>query len=90
MRTSRSRNIEANPHTVVSLLYLDFDLFEPTVTALKHFMPRMPKGSVLAFDELNQVQWPGETQAVLEEVGLQNLAIQRFPFTPALSYAVLS
>lgn len=81
--------LERNPHLVVACLYLDFDLYEPTAAALKAFLPRMPRGAVLAFDELNQSQWPGETLAVLDEVGLSNLAIRRFPFTPALSYAVL-
>lgn len=79
----------ANPHLVVAMLYLDFDLFEPTKIAIETFLPRMPKGSVLAFDELNQAAWPGETRAVLETVGLRNLRIRRFPFTPQLSYAVL-
>lgn len=81
--------VKSNPHMVVALLYLDFDLYEPTVAALRGFLERMPKGAVLAFDELNQKQWPGETLAVLEQVGLRNLAIRRMPFTPALSYAVL-
>lgn len=81
--------VEDNPHTVVSLLYLDFDLFEPTIAALKAFLPRMPKGAVIAFDELNQSYWPGETLAVMEAVGLNNLQVRRFPFTPALSYAVI-
>jgi hypothetical protein len=79
-----------NQHLVVALLYLDFDLYEPTKAALKHFLPRMPKGAVIAFDELNQKQWPGETVAVMEEVGLNNLKVQRVPYTPSLSYAVLS
>ena len=81
--------VEENKHLVIALLYLDFDLYEPTRAALKHFVPRMPKGAILAFDELNQKQWPGETMAVLEEVGIRKLHIQRFPFTPGLSYAVL-
>jgi hypothetical protein len=81
--------LEDNQHTVVALLYLDFDLFEPTMAAIKTFLPRMPKGAVLAFDELNQKYWPGETLAVLESVGIRNLRIQRFPFTPQISYAVL-
>jgi hypothetical protein len=81
--------IEDNRHLVVALLYLDFDLYEPTVAALKAMLPRMPKGAVIAFDELNQKQWPGETLAVLDTIGIQNLRIRRFPFTPQLSYAVL-
>ncbi|HUO62627.1 MAG TPA: class I SAM-dependent methyltransferase [Terriglobales bacterium] len=78
-----------NPHVIVALLYLDFDLYEPTKIAIETFLPRMPRGAVLAFDELNQAAWPGETVAVLETVGLRDLRIQRFPFTPALSFAVL-
>ncbi len=81
--------VKENPHLVVALLYLDFDLFEPTKAALEAFLPRMPKGAVLAFDELDQSNWPGETQAVLEAVGIRNIRIQRFPFTPQLSYALL-
>ena len=45
--------IENNKHLLVSLLYLDFDIYEPTVTALNNFLPRMSKGSVIAFDEIN-------------------------------------
>jgi hypothetical protein len=81
--------VEENRHLVVALLYLDFDLYEPTVAALNAFLPRMPKGAVIAFDELNQKQWPGETLAVLDTVGIRNLRIRRFPFTPQISYAVL-
>jgi len=81
--------VQNNPHLVVAMLYLDFDLYEPTKVAIETFLPRMPKGAVLAFDELAQASWPGETLAVLETVGLRNLRIQRFPFTSALSFAVL-
>jgi hypothetical protein len=81
--------VEENRHLVVALLYLDFDLYEPTVAALKALLPRMPKGAIIAFDELNQKQWPGETLAVLDTIGIRNLHIRRFPFTPQISYAVL-
>jgi hypothetical protein len=78
-----------NQHLVVALLYLDFDLYEPTKVALEVFVPRMPRGSIIAFDELCQKQWPGETAAVHEILGISRLRIQRFPFTPQLSFAVL-
>jgi hypothetical protein len=83
------RYLKDNQHLVVAMLYLDFDLYEPTKIALETFLPRMPKGAVLAFDELDQAHWPGETMAVLESVGLRNLRIQRLPFHSALSFAVL-
>lgn len=81
--------LNANPHLVVSLLSLDFDLYEATRVALRTLLPRMPKGAVIVFDELNQKQWPGETLATIEELGLRSLRLTRLPYTPAMSYAVL-
>jgi hypothetical protein len=81
--------VSDNPHTVVSLLHLDFDLYDPTVAAIKAFVPRMPKGAVIVFDELNNMSWPGETVAVLDTLGLKNLRIRRLPFEPYISYAVI-
>lgn len=81
--------VKENQHLVVALLYLDLDLFEPTKAAIRTFLPRMPKGAVIAFDELNHADWPGETTAVLEELGLRNLRIERFPFDSVRSFAVI-
>lgn len=81
--------VSQNPHLVVSLLYLDVDLYEPTKAALEAFVPRMPKGSIIAFDELNAKIFPGETQAVDEVLGIKNLRIERFPFDSYVSFAVL-
>jgi Macrocin-O-methyltransferase (TylF) len=81
--------LDTHPHTVVALLYLDFDLYEPTKIAIETFLPRMPRGSVIAFDQLNQSHWPGETMAVYETIGIRNLRIERFPFQPQISFAVL-
>ncbi len=86
---SLPRYLKANPHLVVSLLYLDFDIYEPTVAALKHLMPRIPKGGIIAFDELNHELWPGETIAVMQEIGINKLRIERFPFGSTMSYAVI-
>jgi hypothetical protein len=80
--------VSENKHLVVALLYLDFDVYEPTKIAIETFWPRMPKGSVIAFDELNQKQWPGETMAVLHSIGIETLRIRRFEFNPQISYAV--
>jgi len=81
--------LQKNPHLVVAMLYLDFDPYEPTKLAIETFLPRMPKGAVLAFDELNDAAWPGETLAVLEAIGIRNLRIERFPYMSQLSYASL-
>lgn len=81
--------LENNPHTVVSLLYLDMDIFEPTKAAIELLVPRMPKGAIIAFDELNHDKWPGETLAVLKTIGIKNLRLQRIPFGNFLSFAVI-
>lgn len=81
--------LETHPHLVVSLLFLDMDLYEPTKAALRHFVPRMPKGALLVFDELDNPMWPGETMAALEEVGLGRLSLRRLEWDPYISYAVL-
>ncbi len=81
--------MQTNSHLVVSLLFLDCDLYEPTQAALKHFLPRMPKGALLVFDELDNPIWPGETSALLENVGIRNFKLQRFEWDPYISYVIL-
>jgi hypothetical protein len=57
--------------------------------AIEWLVPRMPKGAVIAFDELNHSAWPGETMALLDTLGIRSLRLERFPFQPQLSFAVL-
>jgi hypothetical protein len=78
-----------HPHILVSLLYLDFDLYEPTKIALEHFLPRMPKGAVIAFDELDNALWPGETLAMIEHFANRKLRIERLEFDPYIGFAIL-
>ena len=79
--------IKENPHLIVSMLFLDADLFEPTKAALDAFLPRMPKGSLIVFDELDNPQWPGETMAALETIGLNKLRLERLEWDPYISWA---
>ena len=81
--------IKEHPYLVVSLLFCDFDLHGPTKVALQNFIPRMPKGAILAFDEINNPWWPGETKAMLEELNLNKYKINRFSFDPNISYTVI-
>jgi len=78
--------VKENSHLLVSLLFLDMDLYEPTKAALEHFLPRMPKGAVLAFDELDNPIWPGETTALLEKLNINRLKIQRLEWDPYIGY----
>ena len=81
--------LKANKHLLVSLLYLDFDIYEPTLTALENFLPRMPKGSVIAFDELNNPDWPGETMAFLESMKRNYTKLKCCIYEPNISYLEL-
>lgn len=81
--------IENNKHLVVSLLFLDFDLYEPTKVAIENFLSRMPRGAIIAFDELDNPIWPGETSALRETIGINGLKIRRVEFDPYISYAVI-
>lgn len=88
METSE-KFLQDNPHTLISLLYLDFDLYEPTKKALEMFLPRMPKGSIIGFDEINNPCWPGETLALLETFNLREIRIEKLPYEPHMAYVVL-
>ncbi len=68
--------IEQNKHMLISLLYLDFDLYLPTKIALEYFLPRMSKGSVVVFDEIHFQRFPGETIALLEALNINNYKIE--------------
>jgi len=81
--------IKNNKHLIVSLLFLDFDLYEPTKVAIENFFPRMPKGAIIAFDELDNPLWPGETLALLETVGINKLNMKKLEFDPYIGYAVI-
>jgi hypothetical protein len=81
--------IEDNPHILISLLFIDLDLYEPTKAALEYFVPRMHKGSIIAFDELDNPQWPGETLALLESMNIKNLKIETIPGDPYIGFAVI-
>lgn len=78
-----------HPYLIAAMLYLDFDLYEPTLVALKEFLPRMPKGGIIAFDELNDPKFPGETRALLQKVNLNNYKLESFPFEPHISWITI-
>lgn len=79
--------LEANPHAIVSLVIFDMDLYEPTKVVLEKIRPRLTKGSVIAFDELNCKFFPGETRALDEVLGLNHVRLQRSPLHPYCSWA---
>lgn len=81
--------LQENPHTIISLAYFDFDLYEPTKRCLELIKPRLVKGSVIGFDELNDPDSPGETLALMEVFGLNNIKLKRHPNTSRVSYFIV-
>jgi hypothetical protein len=81
------RFLEENPHVVISMAIFDMDIYAPTKSALQSVLPRLTKGSLVVFDELNCRHFPGETQALQEVVGLGELRLQRVPNQPYCAFA---
>ena len=80
--------LEQNPHAIIAMAIFDMDLYKPTRDVLKGILPRLTRGSLLVFDELNCAHFPGETRALDEIIGLNNLKLRRFPHQPFCSWAV--
>jgi len=81
--------LKENPETIISLAYFDFDIYEPTKKCLELILPRLTKGSVIGFDELNDPDSPGETLALMEVIGLNNISLKRFKYASRVSYYIV-
>lgn len=80
--------LEDNPASIIALAILDFDIYKPTKAVLTRITERLTKGSILAFDELSCPHFPGETLALIETLGINNLRLKRNPHQPYCSFAV--
>ena len=83
------RYLQDHPETVIAFAYFDFDIYAPTKTCLEAIRPRLTKGAIVAFDELNCPEFPGETLAFDEVFGVANYALRRSPLNPLISYLVV-
>ena len=77
------------PETIIALAFFDFDIYEPTKKCLEAIRTHLVKGSVLAFDELSDHDSPGETIALEEVFGLNNIKLRRYRYASRVSYFVL-
>lgn len=78
--------IDQHAELTIALLYLDFDIYEPTKVALTHFLPLVCKGGIVALDEFNYEKFSGETQALKEILNVQDIELKRFNFAPFAAY----
>ena len=80
--------LEDNPHILFALVHFDMDIYKPTRDVLERIIPRLSKGSVLVFDELNCDAFPGETLAVMEILDLHNIRLVKSKYQPYSAYCV--
>jgi len=70
----------------ISLLNLDVDIYEPSVTILEYLYPRIVKGGILILDDYEV--YPGETKAVDDYFKDKNVKIHKFPFCMTPCYVI--
>jgi len=81
--------LREHPETIVSLANFGLGLYEPTRTILELIKPRLVKGSVIVFEDLNQSTWPGETKAFLEVFEPHSVTLNRLPYCPHISWITI-
>jgi len=77
------------PEFTIALAEFDLALYEPTKVALEAIKPRLLPGSVIALDEFNSGEMPGETQAFREVFGSRGYLVRRSAFLPDRTYVIL-
>ena len=83
-----AKYLRENPQTIIAFAHFDFDIYKPTLDCLNIIKPHLVKGSIISFDELNDPNFPGETKAVNEAFGLNNIELKRFSPCPMQSYFI--
>jgi hypothetical protein len=81
--------LEENKWMTCAMLILDTDLYEPTKMGLRLVLPMMPKGAIIVFDEYNYQNFPGETQAIKEELEMNKLRVKKMPYESCTAYAII-
>lgn len=80
--------LKQHPETIISFAYFDMDIYEPTKKCLELIRPHLTKGAIIGFDELNDPQFPGETIALREIFGTNNIELKRNKFSGIQSYFI--
>lgn len=83
VRQTLPRYLADNSQTIVALAYFDLDLYEPTRDVLRALVPYLTRGSLLAFDQIGHAKWPGETAALREVLGTNNVRLELLPGLPS-------
>ena len=80
------RYLKSNPKLKISLLNLDVDFYEPSISILKNFYPKLSKGGILMLDDYGI--WDGETMAADEYFADKKIKIRKSLFSQTPSYVI--
>ena len=78
-----------NPGSLIALLHLDMDLYEPTKEVLLNLKDRFFKGTVIVLDELSSRFFPGELRALSEVLDIKDLKLSRSKFQPYSAFVTI-
>ena len=78
--------IESHPEMTIALLYIDFDVYKPTVVALKKLLPLVSKGGIVVLDEFNYDKFPGETAALKDVLDVGGIRLEKFSYAPFVAF----
>ena len=78
--------VKSHPELKISLLNLDVDIYEPSVTILETLYPLVSKGGVIIFDDYGV--FAGETKAVDDYFAKSKIKIKKIPFSKTPSYII--
>lgn len=78
--------LNEHQESIVALANFGLGLYEPTVALLQLIKPRLVKGSIIVFEDLNQPTWPGETKALFEVFEPGEISLKRTPVCPHISW----
>jgi hypothetical protein len=80
--------LQHNQETIIALAYFDMDVYPPTKAVMEAVKPYLCRGSVVVLDELADDYFPGETVALREVFGLNNLRLIHTTYSPKAAYFV--
>ena len=78
--------LDDHDETIVAMANFGLSLYEPTLKILQAIKPRLVKGSILVFEDLNKATWPGESKALLEVFDMSEHSLERLPYCPHISW----
>lgn len=84
IRVTSKEYLEENPQTLIRILSMTMNYYEPTLSALQNFFPRVCKGGIVVINGLNYAS--GATQALSDYLGIGKIKLKTFDFYPNITF----